>query len=132
MPIAAFYASLLVPLFITLAARVSLARRRARIALGDGGDTELLRRIRVHANFVEYSPLTLVLLALAESLGADARFLHGAGLLLLGGRATHAFGMSQLKENLRLRVTAMTATYLSLAALAVACFYLSATRAFGF
>ena len=35
-------------------------RRGRRIGLGDGGDAELLRRIRVHANFIEYVPTVLI------------------------------------------------------------------------
>ncbi len=68
MPITAFYAALLAVLFLVLSFRVIGVRRGQRVEIGDGGDKELLRRMRVHANFAEYVPLALVLLALAEVL----------------------------------------------------------------
>ncbi len=80
MPITALYAGLLGPLLVILAVRVIDARRAAKVALGDGGQPLLLRRMRAHANFAEYVPLALLLLALAESLATFAPVLHAAGL----------------------------------------------------
>jgi uncharacterized membrane protein YecN with MAPEG domain len=131
MPITALYASFLAPLFIALSVRVILMRRSARVAVGDGGDKELLRRMRVHGNFAEYVPFILLLMGLAEGLGLDAKLLHAAGLTLLSGRTTHAIGVSQRSENIRLRVFAMTVTFSVMAALAVACVYLSLRRGVG-
>ena len=131
MPITALYASLLAPLFIVLSARVISMRRSARVAVGDGGDKELLRRMRVHGNFAEYVPFILLLMGLAESLGLDGKCLHVAGLTLLSGRTAHAIGVSQRHENIRLRVVAMTMSFSAMAALAVACAYLSLRRGIG-
>jgi len=41
-------------------------RRIAKISIGDGGDESFLRAIRMQANFSEYAPLTLVLLAFVD------------------------------------------------------------------
>jgi uncharacterized membrane protein YecN with MAPEG domain len=131
MPITAFYASLLVPLYILLAARIVRMRFSARVSIGDGGDWELLRRMRVHANFTEYVPFALLLMGLAESLALDARLLHGAGIVLALGRAAHAYGMSQSKDILPLRTGGTIATTIVLIALAASCFYLSMRRGFG-
>jgi uncharacterized protein len=130
LPITAFYASLLAPLFLVLAVRVVASRKSARVALGDGGDRALLRRIRAHANFAEYVPFALVLMGLAESLSASVWLLHGAGVALLAGRALHAFSVSNEKEVIRHRVAAMLTTFTVLAMLAATCFFLSARRAF--
>ncbi len=132
MQITAFYASLLVPLFLLLSVRIVRMRFGARVSIGDGGDKELLRRIRVHANFAEYVPFALVLMGLAESLALDARLLHGAGVVLLLGRAAHAYGMSQSKDILPLRSGGVIATSLVLIVLAASCFYLSTRRGLGF
>lgn len=70
-------------------------RRGRRVGLGDGGDRELLRRIRVHANFVEYVPMVLVLLALLELGGLDRRLVATMGGLLLVARLLHAHGLSR-------------------------------------
>lgn len=121
MPITAFYAGLLAPLFILLAVQVIRARRGARVAIGDGGDKLLLRRMRVHANFAEYVPFALVLMALAESLGTNRWLLHALGIALVAARAVHAFGVSQPKENLNLRTAGMAGTFTVLAVAALTC-----------
>lgn len=107
----ALYAGLLAPLFVVLAIRVIALRRSARVAVGDGGDAELRRRMRVQANFAEYVPFALLLLALAEALGSPAWALHPLGLALLAGRLSHAWGMSQPREVFAFRVAGMAATF---------------------
>src|SRR3954453_1845425 len=123
MPIAAFYASFLAFLFVGLSIRVIRQRRGARVALGDGGNAALLRRMRVQANFAEYVPLALVLLGLAESLKSPPFLLHGLGLCLLGGRVLHALGVSRDKEDFRFRVAGMGATLGVLVGAAVLCLW---------
>ncbi len=110
MPITALYASLLALLFVALSVRVIGLRRLSGVALGDGGKADLMRRMRVHANFAEYVPLALVLLGFAESLGTPSPFLHLLGLTLLLGRLLHAFGVSQARETFFFRVSGMALT----------------------
>ncbi len=78
--ITAFYAALLAVLFLFLSVRVIGWRRERRVEFGHGDDIELLRRMRVHANFAEYVPFTLLLMALAESMAPPHLLLHLAGL----------------------------------------------------
>lgn len=68
-------------------------RRGRKIGLGDGGDPELLRRIRVHANFIENVPFALVLLALLELGGLAKVAVAALGLVLLVARLAHAVGL---------------------------------------
>ena len=63
MPITLFYGSLLGLFLIVLSARVIRQRQSARVSFGDGNDKRLGRRIRAQANFVEYVPITLILMA---------------------------------------------------------------------
>jgi len=121
MPITALYAGLLAPIFVVLALRVIGLRRGAQVAVGDGGDKVLLRRMRVHANFAEYVPLALVLLVLAESLKTDPRILHALGICLIIGRISHAYGMSQSKETFAFRVSGMALTFATLIGAALGC-----------
>jgi hypothetical protein len=123
MPITALYAALLAPLFIFLSLRVIGQRRSARVALGTADDKDLLRRVRVHANFAEYAPFALVLLALAESVATPAAMLHGAGAAIVAGRTIHAWGVSRSPETLALRVTGMVLTFTAIGVLAAACLY---------
>jgi len=72
----------------------------------------MLRAMRVHSNFAEYVPLSLILIYFVETRGVHPLCVHLLGLGLLAGRASHAFGVSQAKENYRFRVfgRAMTLT----------------------
>ena len=74
----------------------------------------MLRAMRVHSNFAEYVPLTLLLIYLAEAHGAHALFIHALGLCLLAGRLSHAYGVSQANENYTFRVVGMSMTFISL------------------
>lgn len=121
MQFVSLYAGLLALLFIGLSALVIRQRRGAKVAIGAGGDAKLERAMRVHANFAEYVPLGLVLLTLMELQRAPTLLLHALGLLLLAGRISHAYGVSQEAENFRFRVSGMMATF---ATLAIAALYL--------
>ena len=105
------YAALLALLFIALSVRTIRLRRRMRIAIGDAGDAQLLRAVRVHANFAEYVPLALLFLLLVEVGGAPAWGVHMLGVLLVAGRVVHAWGVSQPRENFRFRVAGMMTTF---------------------
>jgi len=93
--IAALYAALVALLLLVLAVQVSRLRRARGIGLGDGGDRELARAIRVHANLVEWGLPAIVLLLIAELTRAPALLLHGCGIVLVVGRVLHAVGLSR-------------------------------------
>ena len=114
------YAALFALFFVALSLRVIRFRRSARISLGDGGDDELRRRTRVHANFAEYVPLTLVLMALAELQGQSGWSIHAIGALLAVGRLAHAYGVSQAPQIGKLRVLGMVTTITAMVTGAVA------------
>jgi len=119
MPITSFYAGVLAMFFGALSVRTLLLRRRLRIGIGDGGNPLLLRATRVHANFAEYVPLCLLLIALCEARGASAIWLHSVLASLAAGRLLHAFGVSQVSEPFGFRVVgvALTLTVLFVSAL---------------
>jgi uncharacterized protein len=128
MPITALFAGLLAILLIVLSARVINGRQSGRVELGtsnrEGEDRELLRRVRVHANFVEYTPFALVLIGLAESLKAPGYLLYGLGAILLVGRIVHAYGFSQPNSIMALRVSGMVLTFLAIGGAAALCLWL--------
>lgn len=86
-------ASLLALVNMWLGFRTGLVRRRLGIATGDGGAAPLVARMRAQANFAEYVPIAVLLLALVELAGGDRRGLWVLGALLLIGRLVHPFGM---------------------------------------
>ncbi|MCR9278054.1 MAG: MAPEG family protein [Pseudomonadaceae bacterium] len=108
--IVAIYAALLALLFVALSVHAIRTRRRLQIAVGDGEQPLMLRAMRVHANFAEYTPIALIVIAAAEISGAADGLVHGLGIALLVGRCLHAFGVAQLNEDFRLRVSGMMLT----------------------
>ena len=110
----AIYASILALMFVGLSIRTLGMRRRLRIAIGDAGNPEMLRAMRVHSNFSEYVPLGLLLMILVAASDAHLVLLHFLGLTLLAGRITHAYGVSNSRENYRFRVSGMALTFTSL------------------
>jgi uncharacterized membrane protein YecN with MAPEG domain len=89
------FASLHALLLLALIAPISRHRHRHGIGLGSGGDPVLARKIRVHANFIEFVPIALLLLALLELAGLQAAWLWTFGALLLLARVMHAIGLSR-------------------------------------
>lgn len=89
----ATYAALLALVYLGLAAWVMAGRLSGNVLHGDGGDDAFAKRIRAHANFSEYVPLALILIALLESRGAGHGLVQGLLLALLVGRLLHPFGM---------------------------------------
>jgi uncharacterized protein len=87
------YALPLAVILLILWLRVSQIRSATGISFGDDGNRVLLRRVRQHGNFIEWVPFVLVLMILAEGMGAPALYLHISGVLLLVGRVAHPFGL---------------------------------------
>lgn len=111
------YAALLALMLMVLSVAVIRTRRDVGIGLGFSGSETLERRIRAHGNFVEYVPLTLLLLAMSELRGAAPATLHGLCLLLVAGRIIHAWGIWRASGGLRVAGMAATLTALGSAAL---------------
>jgi uncharacterized membrane protein YecN with MAPEG domain len=88
------YAGLLALWFLLLTLRVVQERQRTHIALGDGGDAILARRIRGHANFAEYVPLALLLLAILELSRFSIYVIHALGMALLISRLLHGYAFA--------------------------------------
>ncbi|HKY80228.1 MAG TPA: MAPEG family protein [Sphingobium sp.] len=95
---------MLLPITLSLAAASALinlwlAIRCARIRMGskalhgDGGNPLLARRMRAHANFAEYTPIILVLVALIELAVGSPLWLWVVALAYGLARIAHGFGM---------------------------------------
>ena len=91
--ITAFYAAILALILVGLSGWVVAGRGTKNTMLGDGGDSSLTRRIRAHANFIEYVPLALVIIALLEESGASRGLVRVLLIVLIVARILHPFGM---------------------------------------
>ena len=118
--ITALYAAALTLLYLGLCSRIVRLRVKYKVNLGDGGQPELLRAIRVQANFVEYVPLALILIALLEAAGTRGWLVHLFGMALFVGRAAHAFGLSTNEGRSPGRGIGMVLTWAVMLAAAIA------------
>ncbi len=116
------YAGLLAILFFALSMRV-VAMRGTGISLGDGGNPAMLRRIRGHANFAEYVPLILLMMAMLELSKFSIYVLHAMGIALLIARVLHGYALSFTDKFKFGRFWGTLLTYLVLVAAGVLCVY---------
>ena len=113
--ISGLYAGLTGLLLLLLSLIVVLARKNTGIGIGDGQQPKLIAAIRAHGNLVEYAPLVLLLLALAEAAKLNAAWLHLCGLMWLAGRCLHGYGMIKGQGNVHYgRLIGILLTWLSL------------------
>jgi uncharacterized membrane protein YecN with MAPEG domain len=95
MPITLTIAGAAALLNIWLGFRVSQMRRLHKVLIGDGGNSLVAARMRAHANFIEYTPFFLILLALIEMARGSELWLWGVAILYILGRLLHPFGMER-------------------------------------
>lgn len=101
-----------------LSFRVSQARMSEKVAMGDGGNPLLTTRMRTQANFIEYVPLILILMALIErATGYSVALGVISGVVILS-RLAHAVGMGRPAPN-PFRAGGMIGTWLSLIGLSL-------------
>lgn len=95
-----------------LAFRAGRTRAAAGGGLGTDASDLLLARSRAHANFAEYTPFVLILIAAIELAEGTSLWLWIASMLFLAGRIAHPLGMEG-----RLAQGRLIGTLLSLLAL---------------
>jgi len=119
MRITGLYVALGVLLVLILAIRVVLRRWTLRVAVGDGDDRELRKRIRAHGNAIEYLPIGLLALLLLDLDGTTPPVLHACGIALIVARVVHALGLSRTDGTSPERSVGIALTLLTLLVMAV-------------
>lgn len=94
-PVTALWTALIALWILALMLRVVRLRRARRVGIGDGGDQDLAKAIRVHGNAIETMPIALLLLLVTELAGAAPWLLHVCGSALLASRVLHATGLTR-------------------------------------
>jgi uncharacterized membrane protein YecN with MAPEG domain len=112
-------ACILAAFFIRLSFGVIRLRRHHKVGLGSGGVDDLERAIRAQANFAEYVPLALILMACLELNGAPLWPIAVLGIALVAGRVIHAIGINQPPPHFSNRVIGMKITITTLIMLVV-------------
>jgi hypothetical protein len=112
-------ACILATFFIRLSFGVIRLRRHHKVGLGSGGIDDLERAIRAQANFAEYVPIALILMACLELNGAPLWLIAILGIAFVIGRVIHAKGINQPPPHFRNRVIGMKFTITTLIMLVV-------------
>ena len=90
------YAAILALFYFILMLKVVQSRWTERVGAGTGKSEKLLKRVRVHANFSENVPLTLILLFFVEYQGLlSTMAINIFGTTLVLARLIHALGLNQ-------------------------------------
>jgi len=97
--IVALYVALNMLFNIVLMHRVGQVRAKEKIALGDGGNQNVIASMRAHANFSETAPLALIGLFALAMMSAHPFALHIFGAVFFLGRLAHAQGMAAAGAN---------------------------------
>ncbi len=92
-PVTAVFAAVIGLLLLVLSAQVVKFRLKYRMGLGVNDDRDFESAVRAHANLVEYAPIGLIMLGIAELNGVSSTLIYWTGMALVVGRILHAFGM---------------------------------------
>jgi len=105
-----------------LAMRIARLRGKHDIMIGDGGNPEMIAAMRAQANFIEYTPLVLIMTALVELAQGSSFLLALIAGAYLTGRIAHGIGMT---GDVRGRMVGTATTMLTLLGLASYTLFLS-------
>ena len=83
-------------------------RRSSKVAYGDDNNKKLIKAVRAHGNFFEFTVFFIISSFLLEILDANQIYVLFVNIVFLLGRISHAYSM--LKEKTLFRVIGMMAT----------------------
>ena len=95
------YAAIFAVMLVVLSVRVARCAP-VRIAIGDGGNIILRRRIRVQGNFTEYVPLALLLLCASNCKAGRTGWCTGFAWCCWRRACCTPIGIAQEPEDIRL------------------------------
>lgn len=123
-PVSAVFAAVLGLLLIVLSLLVSRHRLRLKQGLGVSEDIDFQAIVRAHANLVEYAPIGLIMLAIAELNGVSGTLIYWTGLGFVVGRLLHAFGMVNGRGGPHMaRMAGILLTWLAILVLSILLFW---------
>ena len=117
-----FYAALLALILAVLSFRVIALRGMPAFkwfAFGNNSEEGLSRAVRGHGNLIEYAPIFLILMLIAEMGGLKDNALHSYGTVFVIARLMHGYCFGFLEHNMMLRVGGTSLTLFSILGLAV-------------
>jgi len=104
--------AILLFIFIALSFNAAFTRRKSGLAVGEADNETLLRAVRAHGNFTEFTPMFLISLFLIDHASKNCEYILVIGSGFILGRISHATSMF-LKKGI-LRITGMFLTFTTL------------------
>lgn len=98
-------------IYVLLSFNVIRHRFSKKISIGANGDKPTEVAIRIHANFIEYVPLCLILFYFLELLTLSSSLVVTLGGVLLVARVMHIIGMQKPRDFLVFRQIGVLATF---------------------
>ena len=108
MNISILFTIIFIIFYLTLTIITIKERRSSKVAYGDDNNKKLIKAIRAHANFFEFTVFFIISSFLLEILDANQIYVLFVNIVFLLGRISHAYSM--LKEKTLFRVIGMMAT----------------------
>ena len=119
-PITGVFAAVTAILLLFLSAVVVKYRVKYDMGMGVAKDPDFEAAVRAHGNLVEYAPLTLLMLGIAELNGVASGFVYWIGMAFVLSRILHAWGMLQGQgKSHKARMVGILLTWLAMLAIAV-------------
>jgi uncharacterized membrane protein YecN with MAPEG domain len=118
-PVSAVFAGVVALLMLFLAYRVSMFRLKHKQGMGHNDNPDFEAAVRSHANLAEYAPIALILLVVGELNGVNSQLIYWVGLIFVGGRVLHAWGMAKAQGGPhKARLIGILLSWLSIAVMA--------------
>ncbi|MCF6271821.1 MAG: MAPEG family protein [Rhodobacteraceae bacterium] len=110
--ITAFTAGAIIIIQMVLMMYAASGRGKHRQGLGDGGNADMLKRIRMHGNLIENAPVILIVMALLEMGGAGRTLMVIFGAVFVIARIMHPLGLLRSSGTTPLRFIGASLTML--------------------
>ncbi|MBK1873239.1 MULTISPECIES: MAPEG family protein [unclassified Marinobacter] len=120
MPVTGVFAAVLGILMLVLSAYVVKFRMKYNKGMGVTDNPDFQAAVRAHGNLVEYAPIVLIMLGIAELNGVATGYVYWTGMAFVTGRLLHAWGMiNGHGEEHKARALGMVLTWLGMLAAAI-------------
>ncbi|MFP3976972.1 MULTISPECIES: MAPEG family protein [Marinobacter] len=120
LPVTGVFAAVLGILMLVLSGYVVKFRLKYKKGIGVTDDADFQAAVRAHGNLVEYAPIGLIMLGIAEMNGVASGLIYWTGMALVVGRLLHAWGMiNGHGEEHKARALGMVLTWLSMLVAAI-------------
>jgi len=112
MPITPLFAAIFGLMYIVLSFGVIRLRLSHHVSIGSGENSDLEKAVRIHGNFAEYVPFSLILLWFLEEIEQSSGLVFGLCIFLLVSRVSHYMGMKNQASLMIFRKLGMIGTFL--------------------